>query len=145
MKIDILAPPPAEIFKHQPRYARLFVFFLALAGLGLVLGVYAYLNPGSPWYGVLEKLSMTLFVGSSVPIFISGEKLQAYKPLSEQEERELARLRKEYGEIDQYCRRVEEMNRRIIHAEFKALRDYGEEEELRQAQARDAVRADRED
>ena len=144
MKIDIFAQPPTRIFRHQPRYARLFVFFLTLAGLGLALGVYAYLHPASPWYGLLEKLSMILFVGASVPIFITGEKLQAYKCLSEQEVRELAGLRRRYEEIDRYCLRVEAMGRRLIHAEFNALRDHGEERELQAAQARDAQTDDKE-
>ncbi len=136
MKRDILAPPPAEIFKNQPRYARWFVFFLALAVVGLLLGLYAYLTPASPWYDILEKLSMILFVGSSVAIFITGEKLQAYKRLTGSQEKELACLCEKYEEIHRYHEQVQAQGRRISYGEFNALKEYGEERDLQRAQAK---------
>ncbi len=133
MKIDILADPQVEIFKNQPRYAKWFVFFLGVALVGLLLGIYAYLNPASPWYGILEKAAMVLFVGSSIPIFITGEKLQAYKILTESQEKELEKLCEKYSEVRNYCGQVEALDRRLIFAEFDACKDFAEERELQLA------------
>lgn len=142
MKIDLLHAPPADIFKNRGKYIVLFVLFLAVACVGLLLGTYAILSDTQ--HDILEKASMFLFVGSALPFFIVGEKLQAYKRLTPQQEKELADFCQEYGEVQAYCQHVAALNRRIIQAEFDACKDFAEEREMQEEQKKDrALKAEK--
>lgn len=126
MKIDILSEPPPDIFKDRGRYKTLFTVFLGLAGCGLLLGIYAVVMD-TRYYGFFEKAAVTLFIASAVPLFYTGEKLQAYKKLNPQQQEELAELCKKYFEIQGYCDLVARSNRRIIFAEYEACREWAED------------------
>ena len=131
MKIDILRKPQADIFKNRGIYVKLFSLFLVVAAIGLLLGIYTYLS-NTPYYLSLEKVSMILFAGSSLPIFIFGEKLQRYKRLTPPQEKELAKFCQNYSEIQEFCRHVKELNRPMILAEFNACMDFTEEREMQE-------------
>ncbi len=136
MKIDIFSVPRSDIFSHQGRYARLFILFLALAAMALVMGGYAYFHPDSPYYDLMENASFFLFAGSSVLVFITGERLQAYKMLTPDQEKQLADWCEKYEDIRRYRQLVAQSGRRVIHAEFTACKDYVEEMDLKEARGR---------
>lgn len=131
MKIDILSTPRVDIFRNRGKYTVAFIFFLALAGAGVLLGVYTIVS-ATRYYEILEKVSAILFVGSAVPVFITGEKLQAYRRLTPEQKKELEDLCRKYSEIQDFCHSVAESGRHIIFAEYQACKDFGEERELQE-------------
>jgi len=126
MKIDILREPPADIFKDHGKYKIAFALILALACIGLLLGVYAIVAD-TKYYGALEKAALTVFVVAAVLLFYVGEKLQAYKKLNPDQKKELADMCRQYFEIQGYCDLVAKLNRRIVLAEFEACHNWAEE------------------
>jgi hypothetical protein len=135
MKIDILRKPQADIFKNRGNYVKLFSLFLVVAAIGLLLGAYTYLS-NTPYYVSLEKVSMILFAGSSLPIFIFGEKLQGYKRLTPPQKKELENFCQNNLEIREFCRLVTKLGRPMILAEFNACTAFAEEREMQEEQAR---------
>lgn len=126
MKIDINRAPPADIFKNHGRMKIAFILLLGLACLGVLAGVYAIFS-ATKHYALLEKTAIALFIGSALPLFLVGEKLQALKALSPEQKKELAALGRQFFEIQGYCDLVAQSNRRIIFAEYEACRDWAEE------------------
>jgi len=125
MKIDILAPPEADIMRERKKYALFFCCFLALACLGIGIGAYAiYYN--AQHYQNLDTIALVCFVGASIFISYFGGKLQAYKRLYPPHKKKLAEMRKQHPVIDSYCSQVEALGRPMIRAEFEACATYAE-------------------
>ena len=125
MKIDILQAPEVDIMRDHKKYAVFFCFFLALAGLGVAIGVYAiYFNTRQ--YEKLDTAALVFFVGASFFISYFGQKLQAYKRLYPPQKKKLAELRGENPVVDNYCKQVEALGRRMIKAEFDECENYAE-------------------
>lgn len=126
MKIDILRPPPADIFKNRRKYILTFSVLLALACGGLLIGVYAVVAD-TRYYGKLEIAALALFAGSALFLTYFGEKLQAYKKLTPPELTELAELGQKHVEIKTYCDLLAQANRRPIRAEYEACQEWAED------------------
>jgi len=126
MKINILSEPPADIFKNHGKYVIAFILILALACLGVLLGVYAIISD-TKYYETLEKVALPIFVVAAVLLFYVGEKLQAYKKLNPMQKKQLDELCQQFFEIQGYCDLVAKANRRIILAEYEACENWAEE------------------
>ena len=125
MKIDILRPPPADIFKDRGRYILTFSVLLALACCGLLIGVYAVVAD-TRYYGKLEIAALALFAGSALFLTYFGEKLQNYKKLTPPELKELTGLGQKHVEIKTYCDLLAQANRPPIRAEYEACQEWAE-------------------
>jgi hypothetical protein len=125
MKIDISGKPPADIFRNRGKHTLLFIAFLILAGCGMLLAMYAILSD-TRYYEILEWVSLVLFVGASLVIFYFGEKLQNYKRLTPDNEKELADLGRKHPEIKVYCALVEKAGRKPIKGEYEACKTWAE-------------------
>ncbi|MHB8810215.1 MAG: hypothetical protein ACYC9M_09405 [Desulfobulbaceae bacterium] len=125
MKIDILRPPPADIFKNRGRYIIIFSVLLVLACCGLLIGLYAIVAD-TRYYAKLEIVALALFAGSAVFLTYFGEKLQNYKKLTPPELKELADLGRKHIEIKAYCDLLAQANRRPIRAEYEACQEWAE-------------------
>lgn len=132
MKIDILCPPPPDIFKDRRRYILIFSILLGLACCGLLLGLYAVVAETS-YYAGLETAALALFAGSAVFLTYFGEKLQAYKKLTPPQIKELADLAEQHAEIRTYCGLVAKDGRRAIRGEYEALQEWAEFADARAA------------
>ena len=125
MKIDILSEPSADLFRNKGKLKSFFMLFLALAFFAVLLGGYAIVAD-TKYYDILEKTALILFIGSAIPLFYVGEKLQAYKRLTSLQQKELNDLCQKYFEIQGYCDLVARSNRGIIFAEYEACQNFAE-------------------
>ena len=132
MKIDITREPPADIFQKKGKYSLIAIACLILSGCGMLLAAYAIFSD-TPHSEKLETAAFTLFVGPILVFSYFGEKLQAYKRLTPDQEKELADLGRKHPEIKAYCALVAEAGRQPILAEYEAC----------QARAEDASRKTR--
>lgn len=132
MKIDILSPPPEDIFRDRPKYTLIFISLLGLACFGLLLGVYAIVAE-TAYYDKLETLALGFFVGAALFLFDVGEKLQAYKKLTPPELEELVDLCRQHPEIKLYCELLTKAGRQPIRAEHEACLLWAEEENHRKS------------
>jgi hypothetical protein len=125
MKIDILSPPPSDIFKDRRRQILAFSVLLALACGGLLLGVYAVVSD-TKFYDQLEIAALGLFAGSALCLAYFGEKLQDYKKLTPPQQKELAALGRKHAAIQHYSDLVARANRQPIRAEYEACQEWAE-------------------
>jgi len=125
MKIDLKAAPPADIFRDRGKYILISGLLLALSFCGLALMAYGILSD-LPSSETLETVALALFVGPALIFVYFGSKLQAYKKLNPEQEKELAELRRRHPEIARYCERLAQEGRRPIHAEYEACRELDE-------------------
>ncbi|OGQ99621.1 MAG: hypothetical protein A2521_16800 [Deltaproteobacteria bacterium RIFOXYD12_FULL_57_12] len=126
MKIDITREPQPDLFRHHGKYIRIFIALLTLAGCAVLLGVYAIVSDTPQSMG-LETVVLALFVGPALAIYYIGEKLQAYKKLTPDQEKELADLARKHPEIKIYCELVAKAGRQPIQAECEACQTWSEE------------------
>lgn len=125
MKIDLSGTPPAGIFQERGRYIRISASLLALVICAVLLAVYAFfLNNYSER---LETAALVLFVWAGLLFAYFTEKLQAYKRLTPQQNRELAELSRRHAEIAAYCALVAKAGRLPILAEYEACVDRADE------------------
>ncbi len=126
MKIDITREPPADIFRNRGKYRLIAIVLLALSGCGMLLAAYAIFSD-TPHSEKLETAAFTLFVGPILVFSYFGEKLQAYKRLTPDQEKELADLGREHPEIRAYCVLAAEARRQPILAEYEACQAWAED------------------
>jgi len=92
----------------------------------VLLVVYAVLS-GTQQSETMETIALALIVAPALPFFYFGEKVQAYKRLSEGQAKELADLGRRHPEIKAYCLLVAQAGRPPILAEFEACQTWVEE------------------
>ncbi len=126
MKIDLTREPPADIFRNRGKYILISLLLLALALCGLLLMAYGILSD-TPNSEILETVALSLFVGPALIFVYIGGKLQDYKKLNPEQEKELAELRRRHPEIALYCELVAQADRRPIHAEYEACKELDED------------------
>lgn len=126
MEIDITREPPADIYRERPKYLRIAVALLALAGCGILLAAYAIFSD-TPFSSKLEDAALALFAGPGLVFVYFAAKLQAYKGLSPEQEKELVELGRKHSEIATYCALVAKAGRKVIFAEYEACRDRDED------------------
>lgn len=126
MKIDLTREPPADIYRERPKYLWIAGMLLALAGCGLLLGAYAIFS-ATPFSERLEDAALALFAGPGLVFVYFAGKLQAYKRLSPEQEKELAELGRKYPEIATYCALVAKAGRKVLFAEYEACKDRDED------------------
>lgn len=133
MKIDITGPPPVDIFRDRKKHLLASIVLLTLVGLGLTLMLYGVLTD-TQVSEIVENVALALLVGPAVVFTYYGSKLNDYKGLSVSQKKELADLSRKHAKIAAYCVRVGLQKRQMIHAEYEACVDWGENISLRQNQ-----------
>lgn len=123
MKFDITREPPADIFRNRGKYILIFVALLTLAGCGVLMGVYAIVSD-TEYFDKLETAALAFYVGAGLAVYYVGEKLQAHKRLTPDQEKELADLGRKHPEIMVYCELVAKAGRQPIYAEYEACKDH---------------------
>ena len=126
MKIDITREPPTDIFRNMGKYRLIAIVLLTLSGCGMLLAAYAIFSD-TPYSAKLETAAFTLFVGPILVFSYFGEKLQAYKRLTPEQEKELADLGRQHPEIRAYCTLVAAAGRQPILAEYEACQTRAED------------------
>lgn len=126
MKIDITCEPPADIYRERPKYLWIAGALLALAGCGILLAAYAIFSD-TPFSSKLEDAALALFAGPGLIFVYFAAKLQAYKGLSPEQEKELVELGRKHPEIATYCTLVAKAGRKVVFAEFEACKDRDED------------------
>lgn len=126
MRINIKEPPPKDIYQGRGKYIRLSVFFMALVFCGAGLAVYAIVYDTN-YYDLLEKIAMTVFFGASMLFAYFAGKLQHYKSLVQQQQKELADWRRLYPEVASYCEQLDGAGRHPVLAEYEACKVFVEE------------------
>jgi len=133
MKINILQPPPDDIYHGRKGYLIWFLLFLALfcSGIGVVL--YA-MQPQAKHVDTLEIVALVLFGVPSLFVAYFGSKLQAYKKLTPPQLETLAELSQKHPDIAAYCRQLVQAGREPVRAEFTACEEWAEKRDHEQEQ-----------
>ena len=126
MKIDILRPPPVNIFKNRGKYTLVFIGLLALFCCGLLIIVYATVSD-TKYYEELEKAVLFFLIVPPLLIAYFGGKLQAYKKLTPPQVEELTKLCQKHSEIKFYCDQVLAGKRKPIRAEYEACQEWADQ------------------
>jgi len=126
MKIDITREPPVDIYRGRGKHLWIAGALLALAGCGILLAAYAIFSD-TPFSARLEDAALALFAGPGLVFVYFAAKLQAYKGLSPEQEKELAELGRQHPEIATYCALVAKAGRKVVFAEYEACKDRDED------------------
>jgi hypothetical protein len=126
MKINIIREPPVDIFRNRGKYSLIAISFLTLSVCGMLLAAYAIFSD-TQHSEKLETVAFALFVGPVLAFSYFGEKLQAYKRLTQEQVKELADLGRKHPKIKTYCALVAEAGRQPILAEYEACQAWGED------------------
>lgn len=131
MKINILQPPPSDIYHGRKGYICWFILFLTLFCCGIIVVLYA-MQPQARYVDTLEIVALVLFGVPSLFVAYFGSKLQAYKKLIPPQLSTLAELCQKHPEIAAYCRQLVESGREPVRAEFTACEEWAEKREHEQ-------------
>jgi hypothetical protein len=126
MTIDITREPPVDIFRNRSKYSLLAIASLALSICGMLLAAYAIFSD-MPHSKKLETVAFTLFVGPGLVFSYFGQKLQSYKKLTPEQEKELAIMVRRHSEVNAYCDLVLKAGRQMTHAEYEACQGWADE------------------
>jgi len=125
MDIDIRCDPPSDVLQGRKKYVRIVVCLLALVASAVLIAVYGVLSDTA--HGdKLEKVALVLFIVPGFVFVYYAEKLQAYKRLTPQQEKEMAGLCNNYPDIATYCDRVSKMGRKPVLGEYEACKEHAD-------------------
>ena len=117
---------PADIARRRQSYIRILIALLGLVGVAILLAVYGVLSD-TAHADQLETVALVLFVGPGFAFVYFAEKLQAYKMVTPDQEKELAGLCRDHPDIADYCKRLAELSRKPMLAEYEACKAHGDE------------------
>ena len=120
MYIDISGPPPSSLAQEKKRYLRIIIVLLGMILFAVLLGIVRVVyDTGHDT--VLENIALVLFVGAGFTFVYFSEKLQAYKPLTKEQQGKIEELCRQYPDIAAYRDMVATTERDLILAEYEAF------------------------
>lgn len=123
MTIDIMQPPPPDIPRIRWKYTRLSIVFLVLTACSLVIGAAGiFLRTGHD--EIIQHTAFVLFLIFGLAFVYSAEKLLGSRRLRPSQQEELQAMRRQYSEVEKYCRNVAAQDRYLVVDEFDAIAAY---------------------
>lgn len=126
MKIDVTKAPPAAIFQYRGVFKIIVIICLMISCGGMLLAAYAIFSDLAHSER-LETVAFALFVGPVLIFSYFGEKLQAFKKLTKEQETELADFIRNYPVIRTYCELVAKDGRNLTLGEYEAAEAWVED------------------
>jgi hypothetical protein len=123
MDINILQHPPPDIPRIRWKYTRLSLFLLGLIVCSLIIGTAGVLLR-TDLDEIIQYTAFVSFLVFGFAFVYFAEKLRSYRRLGSRQQQELLNMREQYGEVEEYCRRVSAQGRYLVVEEFEAIAAY---------------------